>query len=106
MSNPYDNPPSEEDIEQTMNEISAKQEAWDPLDLPESQAQLIRDLQAAGAPDAMIARGGAGVYHDYVSTLPMPKHQLVADAQAHDMPEIAHRAKRGDYDDSWGEDND
>jgi len=100
MSDPYDNPPTEAEIEETLTECERAAEAWDPLDLPESQAQLVRDLQAAGAPDQLISRTGAGVYHDYVSPLPMPKHQLVVDAEAHGLEEIAHRAKRGDYDDS------
>jgi len=101
MSNPYDNPPTEAEIEETTEKIERKKESWDPLDLPPAQEQLVRDLQNAGAPSDMISRVGAGVYHDYVSPLPMPKHQLVADAQAHNLPEIEHRAKRGDYDDTF-----
>jgi len=99
--NPFENidAPTEEEIEQIHKDIEQAREGWDPLDLPESQAQLVKDLQAAGAPDDMISRVGAGVYHDYVSPMPMPKHQLIADAQAHGLEEIAHRAKRGDYDD-------
>jgi len=100
MSNPFENPPTEEEIKKWQEEAEQQKENWDPLDLPESQVQLVKDLQAAGAPQDMISRVGAGIYHDFVSPLPMPKHQLVADAQAHELHEIAERAKRGDYDDT------
>ena len=98
--NPFDDiePPSEEEIERWQEEIQEQQENWDPLDLPESQAQLVKDLKAAGAPDDMISKTGAGVYHDYVSPHPMPKHLLVTDAKAAGLQEIAHRAKNGHYD--------
>jgi hypothetical protein len=46
----------------------------------------------------MISKVGAGIYHDYVSPHPMPKHLLVGEAKANDLHEIAKRAKRGDYD--------
>lgn len=100
MSNdPYpDGPPSEEEIEEIQENIKRKQEEWDPLDLPESQEQLIRDLDAAGAPKDMISRVGAGLYHDYVSPHPMPKHLLVGDAKANGLQEIADRAMQGHYD--------
>lgn len=91
-------PPTEQEVEEIQQEIAAEQEDWDPLDLPESQEQLVRDLRAAGAPDELISRTGAGIYHDYVSPHPMPKHKLVADCEAHDLHEVAERAKRGDYD--------
>jgi len=96
--NPFENPPTEEEVEQIREEIEREQEEWDPLDLPESQAQLVKDLQAAGAPDDLISRVGAGLYHDYVSPHPMPKHLLVGDAKAAGLEEIAHRAQQGHYD--------
>ena len=98
--NPFEDidPPTEEEIKEYQAEIQEQQENWDPLDLPESQAQLVKDLRAAGAPDDMISKTGAGIYHDYVSPHPMPKHLLVTDAKAHDLPEIAKRAKGGHYD--------
>jgi len=98
--NPFENvdPPTEEEINDIQEEVAREQEEWDPLDLPESQAQLVKDLQAAGAPDDMISRVGAGLYHDYVSPHPMPKHLLVGDAKAAGLEEIAHRAQRGHYD--------
>lgn len=98
--NPFEDidPPTEEEIAQIQDEIAKEQENWDPLDLPESQAQLVKDLRAAGAPDDMISKTGAGLYHDYVSPHPMPKHLLVGDAKANGLDEIAHRAKQGHYD--------
>ena len=98
--NPFEDvdPPTKEEIEEMQAEIEQEQEGWDPLDLPESQAQLVKDLRAAGAPDDMISRTGAGLYHDYVSPHPMPKHLLVGDAKAAGLEEIAQRAMRGHYD--------
>jgi protein subunit release factor A len=98
--NPFEDidAPTEDEIEEMRAKIEQQKENWDPLDLPESQAQLVMDIRAAGGPDEMVTRTGAGVYHDYASPLPMPKQQLVADAQAHGLHEIAQRAKRGYYD--------
>lgn len=94
----FPDPPSQDEIEEIRAEIEAEQENWDPLDLPESQEQLVKDLKAAGGPDEMISKVAAGTYHDYVSPHPMPKHLLVMDAKAHDLHEIAQRAKQGVYD--------
>lgn len=91
-------PPTEEEMEEIQQEIEQEKEKWDPLDLPESQEQLVKDLKAAGAPDEMVSKTGAGAYHDYVSPHPMPKHLLVMDAKAHGLDEIAARAKGGHYD--------
>ena len=91
-------PPTEEELEEIRQEIQEQQENWDPLDLPESQAQLARDIRDAGGPDDMIARVGAGIYHDYVSPVAMPKQVLVADAKSHGLEEIARKAMQGAYD--------
>ena len=98
--NPFENidPPTEDEIEQIHAEIEQQQEEWDPLDLPDSQAQLIKDIRAAGGPDDMVSRTGAGLYHDYVSPHPLPKHLLVSDAKAAGLEEIAQRAMQGHYD--------
>jgi hypothetical protein len=93
----YD-PPTQDEIDEWIAEIENQQANWDPLDLPESQEQLVKDLKAAGAPKDMISKTGAGLYHDYVSPHPMPKHLLVGDAKAAGLDEIAHRAKSGHYD--------
>lgn len=90
--------PSEEEFKKIRREVEQEQENWDPLDLPDSQKQLVKDLRAAGAPDDLISRVGAGIYHDYVSPHPMPKHLLVADAKTHGLEEIAQRAQQGRYD--------
>jgi hypothetical protein len=91
-------PPTGEEIKDIRAEIERQQANWDPLDLPDSQAQLVTDIEAAGGPDDMIARVGAGIFHDYVSPVPMPKQVLVSDAKAHGLEEIARRAMEGRYD--------
>lgn len=91
-------PPTEAELDEIQREIEREREGWDPHDLPESQKQLARDLSAAGAPEKMIKATAAGLYHDYVSPSPAPKHVLVHDAEAAGLHEIAERAKRGDYD--------
>lgn len=91
-------PPTKDEIDEIQREIKEEQDEWDPLDLPESQEQLVKDLKSAGAPDDMISKVGAGAYHDYVSPHPMPKHLLVMDSKANGMHEIAERAKMGRYD--------
>jgi hypothetical protein len=91
-------PPDKDEIAQIRKEIGQEKEDWDPLDLPESQERLAKDIRDAGGPDEMISRVGAGVYHDYVSPLAMPKHRLVLDCEKWDLPEIAKKAKRGRYD--------
>lgn len=80
--------------------MGAEREAqdFDPDDLPESQQQLMDDLDASGAPAWMVEKTRTGWYHDYVSEHPMPKALLVHDAQESGLQEIADRAKRGDYD--------
>lgn len=90
--------PTPDEIEELRNEVEREQEEWEPLDLPESQEQLAKDIIAAGGPDEMVARVGAGIYHDYVSPHPMPKHLLVADCEKWDLPEIAKKAREGAYD--------
>lgn len=91
-------PPTEEEIEQIREDIKRHQDEWDPLDLPESQAKLARDIRDTGGPDDMIARVGAGIYHDYVSPVPMPKQVLVADAKSYGLEGIARKTKQGAYD--------
>lgn len=100
MTHPLDDidAPDADELREIRAEIEREQEEWDPLNLPESQEQLIKDIRAAGGPGEMVSKVGAGVYHDYVSPHPMPKHLLVADAKANGLDEIAHRAKQGHYD--------
>ena len=90
--------PTEEELEEILEGIEREKEEWDPHDLPESQAQLVRDLDAAGAPEVMVVRTGLGHYHDYVSEHPSPKHLLVHHCQQHGLDEIVARAKQGAYD--------
>ena len=55
-------------------------------------------LVAAGAPADMVIRARAGYYDDYRSRLPTPCIQLVLDATMHGLPEIAERARNGEWD--------
>jgi len=60
--------------------------------------KLAAALRAANAPAAMISKAEAGYYDDFKSPLAMPLHQLVTDAQAAGLPDIAMSAINGDFD--------
>jgi len=101
--NPFEehDPPTPEELRAAREQVAEEREDWnvdDPTQLPDSAKQLIKDLRAAGAPDELIVKTAAGQFDDYVSEHPLPKMYLVECAQAHGLPEIAQRAKRGDYD--------
>ena len=68
-----------------------------------TRARLARALALADAPKAMVARAIDGFYDDFASPLAMPIHQLVADAKAAGLKDIARRAKRGEFDSSQEE---
>lgn len=91
-------PPTDEEVAEIQAEIEQERQEWDPHDLPESQEQLAKDIRAAGGPDWMIEKVAAGIYHDYVSPSPAPKHVLVADAKQEGLTEIAKRTREGVYD--------
>jgi hypothetical protein len=91
-------PPTEEEVEEIQQEVQEERENWNPTELPESQAQLVKDIKAAGGPDWMVEKVGKGIYHDYVSPSPMPKHVLVEDAENEGLYEIAKKARNGAYD--------
>ena len=60
--------------------------------------KLAAALRAANAPQAMISKAEAGYYDDFKSPIAMPLHQLVSDAQAAGLPDIAMSVINGDFD--------
>lgn len=65
--------------------------------LPTSE-RLAQDLEAAGAPGAMIARAREGYYDDFRSELAFPCVQLVTDLRAAGLHALAARATQGEWD--------
>lgn len=60
--------------------------------------RLALALEAAGAPPYMVKRARSGYYDDYRSPLAGPIMQLVADAKAAGLVDIATRAAHGEFD--------
>jgi hypothetical protein len=60
--------------------------------------RLARDLEAAGAPAIMIVRARAGYYDDYKSPLAFPETQLLTDARAAGLEDIAQGVMDGRWD--------
>jgi hypothetical protein len=60
--------------------------------------KLATALEEERAPKSMVARAREGYYHDFLSPLAMPIHQLVGDARRYDLTRIAKRAMQGDFD--------
>ena len=60
--------------------------------------KLARALEEARAPAWMIKKARAGDYDDYKSVDPTPIHTLVQDCRTANLPKIAYRAMRGDFD--------
>lgn len=94
----FDDEPTPEELHEAEMEVQREIEDWDPKDLPESQEQLLADLNASGAPEEMQKNVLRGLYHDYVSEHPMPKMLLVNHCRDADLPEVARRTKEGRYD--------
>lgn len=63
-----------------------------------SSEELALALEAAGAPAEMIERARADYYHDFKSPLAMPEAQLLDDARAHGLTEIADGVIEGRWD--------
>jgi hypothetical protein len=61
-------------------------------------ARLTAALREAAAPQAMIERAANGYYGDFTSPLPFPISQLVKDARAAGLDDIARRAMDGEFD--------
>ena len=60
--------------------------------------KLAKALEEARAPEWMIKKARAGRYDDYKSVDPTPIHTLVQDCVKANLPKIAYRAMRGDFD--------
>jgi len=63
-----------------------------------ARAKLAAALASASAPAEMISKAVEGYYDDYLSPLATPIYQLVLDAEAAGLPDIAARAKAGIFD--------
>jgi hypothetical protein len=59
---------------------------------------LAGELEAAGAPAAMIQRARDGYYDEFKSPLAFPLMQLVHDSRAHRLAGIPRRVAEGDFD--------
>lgn len=60
--------------------------------------KLTEALQEANAPQAMIDRARQGYYDDFETTIADPIRQLIIDALAFGLEDIAKRAAEGDFD--------
>jgi hypothetical protein len=60
--------------------------------------KLVAALRAAGAPQYMINKAAEGYYGDFTSPLASPITQLVEDAFALELNDIARRAMDGEFD--------
>ena len=60
--------------------------------------RLVAALEAANAPKAMITAAKAGCYDDFLSESGTPIMNLVRDARAAKLPDIAQRAMDDEFD--------
>jgi hypothetical protein len=67
------------------------------VEIPTTE-RLARDLEEAGAPEEMVQRARDGYYDDFKSPLAMPEVQLMADAQAANLPSIVDGVRDGRWD--------
>jgi len=63
-----------------------------------TKERLAQDLEKAGAPAKMIEWARNGFYDDYETVIAFPIQQLVADAKAAGLENIAQDAMNGVYD--------
>lgn len=63
-----------------------------------SSERLALALEEAGAPAYMVSLARDDHYHDFKSPLPMPNHQLLADAREHGLTTIAAGVMDGTWD--------
>ena len=69
-----------------------------PIESIPTTERLARALEAAGAPQDMIARARGGYYDDFKSQEIFPIRTLVEHANLHSLYDIAERAKQGEFD--------
>lgn len=78
----------------------------------EAQAKLVNALVERGAPPLMVAHARQGLFDDYKSDHPTPCILLVEACRAAGMPDMAERAKNGEFDgtradsDAWAKSSD
>lgn len=60
--------------------------------------RLVAALRLAGATEDMIEKANGGYYGDFTSPLAFPITQLVKDAKAQGLDELAFRAMSGEFD--------
>lgn len=60
--------------------------------------KLIHDLEEANAPEEMIQNARDGLYHDFKSDHPAPKHALLTHCTVEGLHDIASEAINGTYD--------
>lgn len=63
-------------------------------------ARVLTDLKA---PDWMVSYASEGHYDDFKSPLPMPEHQLHADARENGLPQVAAWVEEGVFDSTKAE---
>lgn len=85
-------------LDERLDALGARDPVDDPDDLDDGQRRLYEDATDADAPEWFLTKLRRGVYHDYESPAPMPKHVLVADAQEIEEYDIAQNARTGKYD--------
>lgn len=63
-----------------------------------TKENLVKALQDASAPREMIDKAKAGYYDDFETSITTPIGQLVLDARAAGLQNIAERAMNGEFD--------
>lgn len=66
--------------------------------MKDSKERLIEALISKGAPKIMLERAREGYYNDFQSTIATPIFALIADAEKYGLPNIAYRARNGEFD--------
>lgn len=69
---------------------------------PGTLTRLVRDLERKppnALRDDILERARRAYYHDFLTDLPLPKVQLVADLERYGFRDLARKARRGEYDD-------
>ena len=66
--------------------------------MKKSTKKLLVALEAAGAPERMKLKARGGHYHDYESPSPTPITDLVYDAEAAGLTDLAQAARTGAFD--------
>ncbi len=71
--------------------------------MKKSTKKLVAELEKAGAPDRMKLKARGGHYHDFDSPSATPIMDLVCDAEAAGLTDVAQAARTGEFDARRGE---